>query len=529
MYYFSYLYIPFFLGLTILAYFLTPIKKRWIVLLVASMLFYLYNAKSLSIFMVLAALSVYGAALWLQKINMCAKMAQKRLPPEDKATFKSAILIQKKAVVALLVAVDFGMLAVLKYSGFASSVVDSLFSKLNLSAHLPVWHMALPLGISFYTLQAVSYVVDVYRGKTTANRNFAQVLLFVSFFPQIVEGPIGRYDHLAPQLYKGHRFDYENFTQGIQLILWGVIKEYVIANRASLLVDRVFEHSWKYSGVSVVLAILLYTLQLYADFSGCIDVATGSAQILGIHLAPNFRRPFFSRSVNEFWRRWHITLGAWLRDYIFYPVSLSKPLMRFNRFIRGKSNSHLTKCVSAGSALFFVWLGIGIWHGSGWKYIVYGMYYYMLMMFGMLGEPLFRKVCAALHLNREKTPYCLFQVMRTFILVNFGMLIFRAGRLSIAVHMFCSIFKSSGYSSSAVHSLLKLGLDQQDLVVLAIGAATFFIVGLVQEKGISVRMAVGRWPLPLRWSVYMTALFTLIIFGAYGAGYIPPNLIYAGF
>lgn len=529
MYYFSYMYIPFFLGAAVLAYFLTPIKKRWIVLLAASILFYLYNAKALSIFIFVTAASIYFAGLWLQKINTCEKLAKKHLPPENKAAFKSAILFQKKAVVAILAAVDFGILAVLKYSGFALSGIGSLFSAVHLPVALPTWHMALPLGISFYTLQAVSYVVDVYRGKAQANRNFGQVLLFLCFFPQIVEGPIGRYDHLAPQLYEGHRFDYQNFTHGIQLIVWGMIKEFVIADRASLLVDRVFEHSWRYSGMPVVLAVLLYTLQLYADFSGCIDVAAGSAQIFGIHIAPNFRRPFFSGSVNEFWRRWHITLGAWLRDYIFYPVSLSKPLMKLSHFIRRRHNTHLGKWLLAGSALFFVWLGNGLWHGAGWKYLVYGMYYYVLMMLGMLFEPVFQRVCAALHLNRKSLPYRVFQIARTFVLVNIGMLIFRAGKLSIGIHMFFAVFQRAGVSATANGSLLHLGLDGQDLAVLGIGTAALFIVGLLQEKGIHLRAKIGEWPLPLRWSVYMTAIFTLIIFGAYGAGYLPANLIYAGF
>lgn len=375
MYYFSYEYLPFFLGLTVLAYFVTPIKKRWCVLLAASLLFYLYYTKFLSVYIFLTSMAVYFSAIWLEKIDACAELAKAHLPMEERTAYKNGILWQKKAVVAVLILINFGILAFLKYSVFATNSLNVLLQLLPAQKHLHTSTMLLPLGISFYTLQAVSYVVDVYRGKIKANRNFGQVLLFVCFFPQIVEGPIGRYDHLAPQLYEGHRFDYQNFTHGLQLILWGLFKEIVIADRANMLVSRVFDHNGSYSGADVVLATLLYTLQLYADFSGCMDVATGSAQILGIHLTPNFRRPFLSRSVNEFWRRWHITLGAWLRDYVFYPVSLSKPMVRFNRFIRGKHNTHLGKWAMAGSALLFVWLGMGIWHGAGWKYLAYGMYY----------------------------------------------------------------------------------------------------------------------------------------------------------
>lgn len=529
MYYFSYFYIPLFLGATVLAYFLTPLKKRWIVLLAASLLFYLANSSKMIEYMLITSAATYAAAVWLQKITDCDKLAAKSVSPENKAAYKSLVLFQKKAVVVLLVAVDFGILAALKYAGFAATNLDSLFAALHLSLIAPVRSVILPLGISFYTLQAVSYVVDVYRGKVRANRNYAKVLLFLCFFPQIVEGPIGRYDHLAPQLYEGHRFNYRNLTHGAQLILWGILKEYVIANRAGLLVDQVFNHANDYSGTSVMLAILLYTLQLYADFSGCIDVAAGSAQIFGISLAQNFRRPFFSRSVNEFWRRWHITLGAWLRDYIFYPVSLSRPLMKFSHFIRRRHNTHLGKWLCAGSALFFVWLGNGLWHGAGWKYLAYGMYYYVLMMLGMLCEPVFRKGCAALHINRESVPYRVFQILRTFVLVNIGMLIFRADTLRTAGQMFLSIFRGTGPATLFGMGLTHAGLNPKDMVVLAAGTAMLVVVGLLQEKNIRLRVRIASWPLPARWGVYLTAIFVLIIVGAYGTGYLPPDQIYASF
>ncbi|MDR3643623.1 MAG: MBOAT family O-acyltransferase [Clostridia bacterium] len=529
MYYFSYLYLPVFLGLTVLAYFFTPIKKRWVVLLIASLIFYLYNVRNLSVYILVTAVSIYIAALWLDKIDACAALARKHLLPDERAWYKDVSLWQKKAVIALLVLIDFGLLAWMKYSGFGADSADHLLKLMHMDPRLPSWSLGLPLGISFYTLQAVSYVVDVYRGKAKANQNFGQVLLFVCFFPQIVEGPIGRYDHLAPQLYEGHRFDYRNFTGGLQLILWGLLKKIVIADRAYILVNQVFSHDRQYSGAGVVLAILLYTLELYADFSGCIDVATGSAQIMGIHMAQNFRRPFFSKSVNEFWRRWHITLGAWLRDYIFYPVSLSKPLMKFSRFIRRKHNTHFGKWILAGSSLFFVWLGNGLWHGAGWKYLVYGMYYYVLMMMGMLLEPVFRKMFATLHLNREGVPHRLFQVARTFVLVNIGMLIFRAASLRSAAVLFLSMFRGPYISAITKGSLLKLGLSIQDLLVLGAGALVLFVVGLLQERGISLREKVGRWPLPARWSVYLAAIFVLVIFGAYGSGYVPVDPIYAKF
>lgn len=529
MFYFSYEYIPFFLGFTLLAYYAVPLKKRWIVLLAASLAFYFYYTKLLVIYILITSVAVYFAALWLEKIDSSSSAAMQHLPPGEKADYKTAVAWQKKAVVVSLLLVDFGILAMLEYSGYVAGEVNGLLRLLPIQTRLPVLKMALPLGISFYTLQAAGYVIDVYRKKVKANPNFGQILLFLSFFPQIVEGPIGRYGHLGPQLYEGHRFHYEDFTGGMQLILWGLLKEIVIADRASMLVDQVFGHYPQYSGMAVVLAILLYTLQLYADFSGCIDVAIGSAQMFGIHLDPNFLRPFFSESVNEFWRRWHMTLGAWLRSYIFYPVALSKPVGKLNRYVRRWKSMHLKKCAAAGSALFFVWLGMGIWHGAGLKYIAYGMYYFLLMMLGMLFEPFAFRITSALHINRDSGPYHIFQILRTFVLVNIGLLIFRAGTLESAFSMFLSVFRGPGFSAVTNGSLLHLGLDLYDLAVLGTGVLVLFTVGLLQEKGISIRSTVGRWPLPARWAVYLSAVFVLIVFGAYGVGYNPADLIYAKF
>ena len=494
-------------------------------MLIASLIFYVYYTGILCIFMLVTSLSIYFAALWLDKIDICAGLSNEHLSVEEKVKYKNSSTWQKKAVVFILLLICLGTLVLLKYYNFVSGQLNQLLKMLPLHLKLATLSIAIPLGISFYSLQAVSYVVDVYRGKVKANYNYAQVLLFLCFFPQIVEGPIGRYDNLAPQLYEGRRFNYLSFTHGMQLILWGLIKKIVIANRASMLVNEVFNNHTKYSGASIILAILLYTLELYADFSGSIDVVTGSAQMFGINLAQNFRRPFFASSVDEFWRRWHMTLGAWMRDYVFYPVSLSRPVTKLSGFLRNKKHPFLRKLSTVGIALFSVWLLMGIWHGAGWKYLAYGMYYFALIMLGMIFEPLICKAAGVVHLNRKSKPYRVLQVIRTFLLVNVGMLIFRASNLSEAFNMFISIFKWHGISNALLH----LGVDAADLGVLGIGALLLFVTGLLQEKGIMLRQSIGKWPLPPRWALYMTGIFVLIIFGAYGSGYIPADLIYAKF
>lgn len=523
MYFFSYAYLPFFLGAALLAYYLTPLRKRWVALLVFSLIFYIANAKELFFFLFISSLIVYLAALWLGRIQSCSSAVLRMSSPEEKKRFRADFTIQEKAVVFLALAGSFGILAAVKYSGFAAGQLNLLFRRLSLGSRLSVPPMLLPLGISYYTLQATGYLVDVYRGKVKANGNYAQVLLFLCFFPQIVEGPIGRYDRLEPQLCEGHRFDYRDFTYGAQRILWGLLKEIVIADRAGILVDQVFNHYGQYSGGGVALAVLLYTLQLYADFSGFIDVASGSAQMFGIRLDPNFRRPFFSATVSEFWRRWHITLGAWMRDYIFYPVSLSGAVTGLSLAARRANRKTLSRWISAAVPLLCVWLMMGIWHGAGWKYLAYGMYYFALILLGILCGP----AAARLPLNRRCAPYRLFQVLRTFLLVNIGMLIFRARNLRAAAHMFLSVFRPSATFTNG--ALLRLGFTWKDLAVLAAGALVLLLVGCLQEKGVSLRESVGKWPLPLRWGVYLSAMFVLILFGAYGTAYTPVDLIYAKF
>lgn len=235
-------------------------------------------------------------------------------------------------------------------------------------------------------------MIDVYRGKYKADHCLARVALYLSFFPTIVEGPIARYDQVAHQLYEGHSFHYENLTHGAQLIVWGMFKKIVIADRANMLVNHVFDDYIQFSGLSVVIAIVFYTIQLYTEFSGCMDIVRGSAQIFSIHLPENFKQPFFSKSINEFWTRWHMTLGAWLRDYVFYSVSLSNPFKKFNHYVREHCGEYFTKLLPATTALLFVWLCNGLWHGASIKYVMYGMYYYIIMVIGMFMEPIFLRI-----------------------------------------------------------------------------------------------------------------------------------------
>lgn len=524
MSYTSYTYLLIFLGAVFICYTALPKKFKWTVLLISSYIFYWINSKRLIVFLLLSTVAVYFAGIFLNRINDTAALAKKGLEKEEKKRVKALVNWQKRAVVALAVGFIFTILLVLKYSAFFAHSLNSAFGFL----HLKELKFILPLGISYYTLQAAGYIIDVYRGKYRASENFGKVALFLSFFPQIVEGPIGRFDLLADPLYEGHSFDYDRLCKGVQLILWGLFKKTVIADRVNIFVSEVFGSFEYYSGSIILLGGLLYTLQIYAEFSGCMDIVTGSAEIFGVPLSKNFERPFFSKSVNEFWRRWHITLGAWLRDYVFYSVSLSRPFMKLSKFAKKHFNEFLGSLIPASFALFFTWLGIGFWHGAGWKYIAYGLYYYAIMTAGMYLEPLFSKLFSALKIKRDSKPLNIFRVARTVILVVGGMTLFRADTVGVWVGMLKCVFTSFG-AGRFLKTALTLGMDKQDFLIVAVGAAVMLIISILQEKGINVRDSLARQKLPVRWCAYAALVMAVVIFGAYGPGYDAVDFIYGQF
>ena len=304
----------------------------------------------------------------------------------------------------------------------------------------------------------------------------------------------------------------------------------VLADRLNRLVKAVFDAPGAHHGPAVALGILAYTLQIYCDFAGCIDISRGSAELFGIRLAPNFARPFFARSVNEFWRRWHITLGSWLRDYIFYPISMSKAFQTLSRRSRAKLPAHYAAALPALLALLAVWTANGLWHGAEWKYLVYGLYYYLIMALGMLLEPLFVRLLTALHLHRDSRGYRWFQTLRTFLLVNGGMLLFRANSLSTAGKLLHCLFQPMQSTEPALAQLLrKNGMGPKDLILVLTGVLVLWLVGRKQEAGGSVREALAEQPLPLRWACYLLGIGVVAAFGAYGAGYGAVDFLYAQF
>lgn len=522
MSYNSFIYLFGFLVVAWLLWAFAPQKWRPGVLLGASLVFYFASTKRYIVYILLAAAIAWGVGLLLGRLDALQADTRPALPADRRKPFKKEVGALKKMAVTGGVAAMAGILLFVKYLPFGARVLSQLMESLPGSPVFTVPTLVQPMGLSFFTLMAISYMVDVYRGSCKAAERYWQVLLFLSFWPHVVEGPFDRYGSLSPALLDPPPPSYRNLTFGIQRIVWGLFKKMVIADRANMYVKATFDDWTQYSGAATALGVLLYTLQLYAEFSGCMDIVCGSAELFGVHPAENFRQPFFSASVGEFWRRWHITLGAWLREYVFQPLILSKPMQKFARLCRDKVSSAAARQWPVWAGLGITWALIGLWHGAGWLYLLYGLYYFALQWLGELAEPALLRVLPRLPVWRKARSYRLWQVLRTFVLVNFGMLLFRANGVRAAVDMLRSL--TVPYTGS-----LLIKLDARDMAVLAVGAAILFAVDWLHHRGHQLRAELAVRPLVLRWTVYIAAVLAIMIFGAYGDNYDPAAFIYAQF
>lgn len=502
-----------FTAITCIFYFILPQKCRWTVLLVASITFYAINSKLLTVFILLSTAVLFVFARLIDKQNRLYKERKKQLQKDERKALKAKTDRIKKVYIAFAIIIDAAFLLVLKYTGFFAATADSILSAFGADISVKAISFILPLGISYYTLTGISYVTDVYRGNIKAETNPLKLLLFLSFFPHIVEGPFSRYGELSPQLFEGSSFDFIRLKSGLLRVLWGLIKKIVLADRAAFLVNAVFDDPAAFSGANALLAVLLYTFQIYTEFSGCMDIVCGISEMLGINLAENFRQPFFSKSIDEFWRRWHITLGAWLKDYVFYPVSLSKSSKKLSAFCRKRLGGYYGALIPAAYALFFVWFLNGFWHGASWKYVFYGLYYYVLMMLGKLSKPLFDKF----KFNRQNNTFKAFQIIRTDIIVFTGMLIFRSHDLKTAGSMLNSIFTSFNFSVFTDGSIINYeNFTPWDFLIIVIGVLALLFVGILKEKGVNIREKILERSFLLTWAVLLSFIFILIIFGIYG-------------
>lgn len=540
----SYGFLSFLLVLFLL-YYLIPKKYQWMLLLAASYIFYFMAGAYCLIYILVTTVTVYLLGCKIENLreeqSRFLKEHKAELGKEEKKAYKSGI--KKRQWRALLIGlfINLGILAAAKYTNFAIYNVNMTLGLLGSERQFGFLDIALPMGISFYTFQALGYIIDVYRGTSKAERNPFKFALFVSFFPQLVQGPISRFEDLSKTLYAEHAFNAKTVSFGLQRILWGFFKKLVIADRILVGVNEIVKNPENYGGAYVFVGMMFYALELYADFTGGIDITIGVAQVLGITVTENFDRPYFSKSIKEYWRRWHITMGTWFTDYIFYPISVCKPMLKFSKFSREHFGEAIGKRMPVYLSSFAVWLATGIWHGASWNFVVWGLGNWVVIMISQELMPLYQKFHAKVNgmVNRKRGAdkqfvlenngaYRLFQIIRTILLMSCLRSFDCYRDVPLTFRMFGSMITGGNWHVLWDGSLLGLGLGAVDYAILAVGLLLLISVSLIQRSG-SVREKIAAKPYPVRFAVWYGLFLIVLLMGAYGIGYDASQFIYNQF
>ncbi len=509
------MYFALFLPVTVIVYQLTASRHRKLVLLGASWIFFASLSGWLLIVNIAESVFVWKMALEIEKISKDKSIKRKERAAKRNKTLAVGI------VSLLLVLVGF------KYLDFLGLNMVRISELFGHPLNWKLLNLLAPLGISYYTLMAISYLTDVAREDIEADKSLVNVALYLSFFPKIVEGPITRYGEDSKALFAGNPIKYTDLTQGYQRIAWGLFKKIVIADQLAPSIPALFEGNYTDGGVALYGAFA-FTIQEYMDFSGSIDIVIGSARIFGIRMAENFTQPFFAKNASDFWHRWHITLGSFFRDYIFYPVSLAKPVMRFTKKVKNIAGQGVAHFTAPTIALFLVWLSNGIWHGPRWTYIFYGMYYFVFIFIENILEEPFLAFLRKIHLREDSAAVRVFRFIKLFFIIIIGEMFFRAQTMEAGIEMFKSIFTNLRFDM-LLANIGNLNMDFYAFVSVYAGLAVVIAVSIMKETHFPIRAKLESLPIPVRFAFWYVCIFVIIIFGAYGTGYSSEDLIYAQF
>lgn len=509
-------FLAFIVAIIGLYFFIRP-KWQWVVLLGGSICFYWMAMGRSIIYLFTTVLITYLGGLWLDYENCILERKIQGISGSEKKKLKKDSKRKKKIGIFFVIIFNLGILIVLKYGNFIGENVSHIYGLVGRDFSYRTHNFIVPLGISFYTLQSIGYIFDLYRGKMVAERNLAKYTVLVSFFPQIIQGPFNRYKNLSTSLFRINTFNYNRFLFGIQRMLWGFVKKIVLADRLGLLVDPVFLNSKYYSGTQIFIAAIAYTIQIYADFSGYMDIMCGFCQVLDIEMAENFKRPYFSKSVAEFWRRWHITLGMWFREYMFYPISMSKKANRLGSWARKTVGVRFGSLLPSYVALIAVWFCTGLWHGTNWTYVIWALINVFFILTSMQFEETYSKCRMILKIKENSFGWKSFQVIRTFLLVCFMRIFSRGVNVRSSINMYKKIFTEFDLMDIFRLSTYKIGLSNYDLCIVLVFTIVMFIVSFIQRKG-SVREQLAKRNLFVRWFIYLGMIASAVLFASTEGG-----------
>ena len=501
-------------------YYAVPKRLQWMVLLAASVFFYLLCGLQNFCYVLLTATTVYLATRWmqsvLQKQKAFLKENKESLSREEKAAIKKKNQGKRKAIMVATLLFNLAILCVFKYSNFVIEQINGVSGLFGKSTSLSAVDFLIPLGISFYTFQSIGYLVDCYWEHCEPEKNYFKVLLFVSFFPQMTQGPISSFEQLSPQLFAQHKFEYRNYTYGLQRMLWGFLKKMVIASVLAGYVQDVFQNYASYTGITVLIGAFMYSVQIYADFSGYMDIMCGFCQVLGIELTENFQRPYFAKSIAEYWRRWHISLGAWFKKYIYYPIGMSNWSRSFAKNTREKFGKHFSDTVPATIALLVTWLATGLWHGANWAYIAWGLVNGLFIILSLWLEPVYAHTRKLLRVRESSFGWRAFQTLRTFTLVTFIKVLPEVGTLSQGFGLWKRIFTDftipSGLSALLPFVAFNQAFDLLDFLVAAGCTGLLLVVSLIQRKK-PVREYLDEKPWAIRMLLFAVLTMLVLLFG----------------
>lgn len=504
----------------VLFYYILPKSIQWVELLILSLVFYYYAATPYTIiYLIMSVVIAYISTIEIQRRR-------------TKENSNSKILL---IITVIAIAINLAVWFVIKGRGLWTFFLERWGSHIYIPQIDTLLNLELisALGMGYYTLQIIGYIIDCYWENIEPQRNPLKLFLFTAYFPQLTTGPISRYSNLMA-LFEKHKFQYQNIAFGAQRILWGFMKKIVLAERVGILVSAINSNSVNYTGFYSWLVILLYPIQMYADFSGCMDIVLGVSELFDIHLAENFKNPFFSKTSQEFWQRWHITLGTWAKDYVLYPLLKSKFMISFGKLTKKKFGRKIGKYLVNAAGMFVLWVVMGIWHG-GMRYIVgVSLWYWSVLMLGELFRPAFARITMTLEMKTESFAWHLFQSARTYLIYAIGATFFSSG-----VSRGLNILKDSwkvlavkDYANPWIFfdgSLLNLGITYGDINIFLIAIMMLLIVAILREKYGYARIWVQNQSFIFRWMIWIGLLIMVLVYGKYGPDYNAADFIYQGF
>lgn len=471
-----------FFPIAVVGYYLIPQKLRNLWLLVLSYYFYMCWNASYALLILFSTVSTYLCAGWIAKIKK----------PRG-----------RKLALGLNIGVNLGILFLFKYYEMFVQLLVHLFEPLGIVFVPAKLSLLLPVGISFYTFQALGYSIDVYRGTIRHEKSFLNYALFVSFFPQLVAGPIERSERLLPQFHEKHPYRYENVAEGLRIMLLGFFKKVVIADNAAIAVDRMYTYLEVFPGPVLIFGIVLFAMQLYCDFSGYSDIAVGAAKVMGFDLMRNFDHPYFSRSISEFWSRWHISLSTWFKDYVYIPLGGNR---------RGTMRTYCN--------LMIVFLVSGLWHGAAWTYVAWGAMHGIMQVVGRMTKKTRVKLLDTMHVPTDTAGYRFFQQTVVFGLVCASYVFFRSSNFAQVGYIFTHWFRGWGifaHPMQAIGSFISLADSVRITAILIVSIAALWLLECCERRcKRPFDQLVAELHLPVQWCIYYGMLFAIALFGAFG-------------